>query len=1262
MEAILDVSKGLHQDYPKISQPAGTYIHMLNGIRLLSGAVMTERGSLNIPSFTDRGHTILGSLVLDRDIIILSKGLVDEIGVLDKDDIYTIIKQGEFGFQLGSYIDIVGRKNYKDHRIIYFVDGVNPMRTVDLDDAELLNSPTFLQDIQLQLNNKMANVTFDSVGIDGSVKSGVYQFGVRSITATGNRTPFGYLSPLIPIVDETYIDDWSQVDGVPPQSPTNKSIKLTISNLDIAFPFAEVVMITYTGDANIQVATVVGTFQVTEEVRTFTYKGEEQHKEIIELEDITVKPVIYDTATSIEQKDNRLILSNLIAAKETVDFQGFANKVVIRYEIEELPLDPGYRDPKIVAEMKGYRRGETYSFAIAPIYRTSQNTVAYHIPAPSTYDLNIPTTNANRIVYPNGFANNGHTDPTRLGTYTSDEEYPIDSGYPDTDPLITFANRVRHHVMPTVAAEPILSADGLSIRVLGIRVDLTNALPLLTDEQKSNLLGFNIIRQLRVGDDERILTQGIVKYHVQFDNKNFPAPFNSPVSTDSGWQSSAEFSNASPKDYVAFYSPETVIYQKDVTNATIITRIGYLHGKAQLLAWKRSDTLNSTGFPSSVFGGVEATISKFDYTINNNSATTLVDYVSNGSPTTSIQSASATYIPAGRSINSNPSVEDGQYSIGTTGITVNNVFNNGYLFLKTVEPLAYLTKTYNYSGSNMPQFLYVGNGNNDDQIYWNGTVAVDGATQSGLINTSTQLYQLERSLTSQYGPVTDAKFIYLATLDYTYSTNAFTNPLIFGGDTFIGKFGVTIQEGVNHRNGNQNYLVSHRAHHYFWVESSINVGYRHFNAAVGTEGEPNYVAGTLPYFPKHTTIWNNDGTSGLLNIDPSLGHSRGYNKQYSFENNAQYFYPRQFLEEIVDAYANRSIYSEQSIEGEQIDMYRVFLPNNYHDIPKDRGPIIDTFVFRNTFYHHTTGSLWRSFFNEQVSQASTAGEVFLGNGGVFSRPSIPIQTVDGGYAGVQGKWGLLTPNGYFFPDARQKKFFKLGEGLEDLTLQGMQDFFNEHLDEDADYSLTYDYLHDRVLLSEAGKWTLSYQTLLKSWTALHSYTPSHYIQRAKENYMQDGVRLHKMNVGPYLTFFDTLFPFELSYVVNNNADIEKVFDNVEVFSEVYNDNGLLNSTKTISTLTATTENFSTGLCNIIVPVTYAASRARPIPGIIKAAKTHGTFRLSIPNNRDAYTGNISDIYPQSRIKGNYATFDLTFIEAKKLLIHTIKTIERVNAG
>jgi hypothetical protein len=1199
MEQLLDTSKGMHIDYHPISQPNGTYTYLLNAIRSTSGAIENEKGTSKIDSF--KAKKIVGATVLNREIILFL--FPSEIGVLDPSDVYkTITTNTALGFKATSNLSVQAKNNFKGDRIVYLAEEGSPMRTINLDDTELLTSPTFADDTKLQITPVIPEITVDEVVDGGTLTTGVYQATARLLTKSTNAAPFGFVSPLVPIIDESSSAAFNDIDGANPQTPSSKAIRFTVSNIDTAYEFLQIAIVTYVGTANVSNAYVVATLPI--EGRTsisFTYSSNDQHKESVDLSSIAIKPIVYDSAKILNQKDGILVASNLTASKEIFDFQPIANKVKLKYTIEEIPWQPGYKNELTAALKKGYMRGEVYSFSIAPIFISSYNTTAYHVPGRQT----------NQSV---------NTTTKELGVYTSLEEYPLERGFPTGD------RKVRHHIMPSLTQEPsIVKRNGVVyLRVLGVEADFSEVEALIPAETKKNLRGFSILRQVRTDNQKSILGQGLASVHLNNITglDRILSPFGKVMyGINTGFTTQLSINT----DQIGFFSPESIIYQDNFIGANQITPVAEITGSQKIIADKRTGD------------------NKFAYILS--------DYDNMLAPSiqasAGITSGTVQYVDAG-----NASANFLASRVTLTGVTntVNNYKNTGYLYMKLARELPMRQEGFNGGGNTttsgqIPEFWYANRANSTDLIFLNGQEK--SVNQEGTTNRF--IYNVTRSLPRQYGSILEAKYIYCDNWKFgTEKTKKF-----YGGDTFISKFAFISSTEAN--------TVEFKNLSYFFVESEINTNYRHYKAAVGKEGDDNYEQGTTPYYPKYTPLYeaNSANKPGLFNVSFSLGHSRGYNKQYSFENSIVQFFPRQLAEEQVSNFSNRSIYSEQSIEGEQLDAYRIFLPNNYHDIPKHKGEITNTFVHNGTFYHHTSGSLWQSFFNEKVTQASSIGEVYLGTGGVFTRPSIEVFAIDGGYAGTQGFWGVSTPFGYYFVDARQKKIFNLGKGLEDISEQGMSNFF-DLMEETHDFNLVFDYEHNRLLITSNQDWTLSYQMDLKSWSSFHSYIPYFMISRGKSVYMAKDLELHSLNKGEYGMYFGEYQPLQLEYIVNVSADATKSFDNVVVHSSTYDMEDIPKLYESFTDLKVYNEDKDTSPLTIKIPLNFEEEWEPLGINEVLMKRKDNEFRLATPvdllanpSERGVYVDN-QEFRP--RMTGKWMKFRWTFNRKdRRFLLHTIKT-------
>ena len=1228
MDNLLDVAKGLHLDFHPISQPTGTYTYLLNGIRILSGAIENERGTIDIRAL---GKKVIGGYVLDTEIVLFL--FPSEIGVINKSEIYTKITDNPLlNLVDNNKLTIEGKKLYNKERVVYFVDGVNPNRRLNLDDGTV-SSVSFQDDIKLQLTPDITTITIDGVIDGGSLPTGVYQATARLLTRSTNTAPFGFLSSLVSIIDDSDTLPFNDIDGAVPQSASSKAIQLTVNNIDSGYEFIEIVIVTYVGTANISRANIVARLPIEGRSSiSFVYSSVNQNKEAIDLGAITIKPLVYDTAECIVQKDNILVLSNLTASNEIFDFQPVANKVKLKYFIEEVLWQPGYKNVLTSALKRGYLRNEVYSFAITPNFGTSYNTTAYHVAAP--------------ISLIGGNRSPANTVTKELGTYTSNLDYPSNRNYPTLG-----STKVRHFIMPTLLQEPmIVTRNGqIYIRILGIQADFTQAIPLIPELTKKNLRGFSIVRQQRLDDYKSILTQGIAQIHnstsifigSSLTNTSAfvsPGAGNANYSTNMGYI----YNSILLGKEVAFYSPESIFYKKPFIGVTNIEPVARLVGTQTIVGDQRT-------LPEHDGDQARFFHSFLDYSEQ-------VAFIT-PKPIRTVISGTIQYISNGGG--SSKALDSDIPLMGVGGGKVTNYKSNGYLYLKLTDNLPIDETTYGQNG--YCELRYDDRSNRTDLIFMNN----NELTISNTSDTSTRyLYNLTRMLSSQYGNVFDATYMFCS--NWNLSTNL--THQFFGGDTFINKFSVI--SAASSATGFDRNNIDFKTLNYFFVESGINTDLRHYNQPIGVEGQSGFIPGTMPYYPKYSIIYDlSPLKAGLLNLSWALGHSAGYNKQYSFENSIISYSPKQLAETIVVGFENRSIYSEQSAEGEQLDSFRVFLPNNYHDIPRDRGVIKNTFISQNNIHLHTTGALYRGFFNEKITQASSIGQVYLGTGGVFDRPSEPIYTVAGGYAGTQGKWGISTPAGYFFIDARQKKVFLLGNQVEDLAGQGLDNFFSD-MEETDKFSLVYDYKegHNRLILSSSKGWTLTYQIKLKSWTGFHSYNPYFMISRGQDTYMAHDTTFYKHNVGRYGEYFNVYHPLQLEYVFNLEAKTTKSFDNIVLHSSTYGFN--LNSGikehkiyETFTNLRVYNELKDTGTYALVVPKNFEEEWT-PIGGTETFAKEKDQeFRIAIPMDRledpsipEVYTTN-PDFRP--RMTGKWAKFKWTFNKPNRhFILHTLETLIR----
>jgi hypothetical protein len=1191
MEESKNFIKGMHSDFSEQNQPQSTYRSAKNIVRNLDGSIESEYGTT---TFCDNfpNKQIIGSLSIGDIIVFFLKDLngEDEIGYINKNNVYNrVVASLELNFNENYLILSRGRVDYRGHRLVYFVDGLNPARKIDIDSPPTTD---ISENLELQLTNKLPIVDVVSITEDGNLPTGVYQFSVRLLTASLNRSSTSLMTNVVPLVNESIAGDSRDYDGAIPQTSSFKAINLSISNIDTKFKFIEIVATTYNGTSNTLVSNVVGLEQIKGSTMEFKYHSLSQRKEEVIIEDLVADTISYDCASTIEQKDGRLILGNLKATRFNPDFQAVANKIIAKYTIKEMEfteninvkrsfnrnnsvdcLDIGgsntsfadYKDGLNTTKYKGYQRDEVYSFAIVPIFKNGSYGYAYHIPG----SFNPFTNESQGPIGPTS----ADVSSRRLGFFKCrDEAYPAGYNYPE--------GNITYHKMPSLSQEPLVTTLGggrYKLRALGLVFENINFTS-LSDKDKKDIVGYIIVRELRTESNKSILAQGIVNTTIGADNG---AKFVTPWSGKNDYD--YDLNRTTNNKHVAFYSPETTILKNDLSSATSIKSVALLQGNVNMVADERSD--GQGGRFAHMF---------MNYTnVYNDSLY----------PAVQLDRNATQYI--------HPDAEGKNYELGGAYGSISTKGNNGFLYLVGQSDVPVYLNQYTRDKINNGT-KHIGEITIDNLTYAEtssirfhkgGFTYVqnqDEALDSG--ETRRNLFNVYSDKPNQYGKVLDKEYV-IAGYRILESMNN-SSLECWSGDIFINKTAIVTTTDISYSTD----VHSFKTINYFFCESSINTTYRHHLIENG-------VAKTVDYYPHSRKFWTDAG-DGLLQILTEYGHANGYNRQYSFDNILKKFFSKSITtEEEVESFNSRIIYSEISIEGEQFDAYRLFLPNNYHDVPKHRGVISDMFVQSNTLYIHTPQTLYKTFFNDATAAITTSGEVSLGNGGLFPRPSIEMTTVSGGYAGTNSPCGVNTPFGRIFVDEIQKKIFLYSDKIQEISLDGQASNFRAHLDIqkntlDTGYTAAYDYVKRRYILCKRNGLAISYCPELKSWSSEHSYRPTFISTQADRLFLFKGSLLQEFLPGcPRANYFDTQYYSDLEVVFNDNPLVTKVADNL--FTQ---------SNSCFDHMSASNSNQYSPLKDIVLVDTYDYDMDLPIV----ARYNSNQYQMNVP--RDEHGSRMKDKY------------------------------------
>ena len=384
-----------------------------------------------------------------------------------------------------------------------------------------------------------------------------------------------------------------------------------------------------------------------------------------------------------------------------------------------------------------------------------------------------------------------------------------------------------------------------------------------------------------------------------------------------------------------------------------------------------------------------------------------------------------------------------------------------------------------------------------------------------------------------------------------------------------------------------------------WFESQVNIGLRQGN----TLGLPDFIEAPYNFsgiqtdtteFRRYKTLnasssyFRRRAIDKLSVLDPDSDGGRLYqgfctsefyevNKDFQRRERQKPFFhlglEYDCCADCTETFPHRVHYSEQSFQEELTDNYRIFLPNNYRDINGETGDIVNIFKIQNNLFIHTKEAIWSlpKNYQERVTDEIVS---FIGTGSYFSIP--PQKLVDdetGNSYGTKHKWSRLkTTYGYFFVCEDQNTICMFdGNQVKDISSLGNYYWFYNNLPlmsntinrdnpsnpEGAGFIATYDSKKDLIFFTKIDKlstgennsWTASFSIKKNCWNSWHSFMPSFYIQTTQWyfSWKPGNKYIWRHNVlGNYQTYYGTLYPHIIEYVLTDSLLSNKIFNDIMV--------------------------------------------------------------------------------------------------------------------
>lgn len=364
---------------------------------ILKGALVNEQGfdNLNI-----KDKKIIGSCILpDNSVCVFSILTNDadsksEIGIIKENEYITICKDFngvvELGFSTEHQIQAESKVNYNGDYIVYWVDGFNPDRWLNLNNpqVELNNDKRLTTEASLSL---MLNFTptkgeylddISTVITGGSLPAAVYYVVVTYGDKFKNFTKTLYVSPPLPVVQSNSIFNTDYI-GSAAGTTTNKALQIFINStkLNTEYDYLKIDVIKKEN----QILTGYNFGEFTFNNSNFSLIIDSLTNEIT-VDSILINNADYISSLTVTQLDDVLYKAHL-KSRNRFDFQPYVNNIKVNYiqkpvDLSSTNAGQNYRDPNLCFYSKGFMYDEVYALYSSFIIEEEgyeYETDAYHI-------------------------------------------------------------------------------------------------------------------------------------------------------------------------------------------------------------------------------------------------------------------------------------------------------------------------------------------------------------------------------------------------------------------------------------------------------------------------------------------------------------------------------------------------------------------------------------------------------------------------------------------------------------------------------------------------------------------------------------------------------------------------------------------------------------------------------------------------------------------------------------------------------------------
>lgn len=529
-------NKGMMKDVNETFMGEGVWLHARNAV---NNSHTGELGVLgNEPSnikCIDLPYTLIGAVpVFDGTWALFSTDDVNsEIGIFDANlCTYRAVVSGScLNFKKNHLITGASRKGYNCGFKVYWEDGLNPSRVIDLDNPPYVTTKVKQGDCYVEQN--ITPLTLDCEQLRLSQVLDVPCVSIEKGKASGTLRNGSYQIAIAYSINQIRVTDYLVVSEVQPlfdHDGEGGSLDITVSSTDQDFDEFELVLISVVNQQT--VAKKLGNYSVNQ--NKIFIDSMEPTLETIPLSNIPLNTPAIEKADGMFRLNNYLVRTG-IYNKLDFNYQPLANNIRAKWVSVEYPANYYING----GNNTGYMRDEQYAFFIRWVYNTGDKSSSYHIPGRNpindeksfnastdaieiegddTPELWQVKNTATITSFPNEKQSDGGViiAEGEMGYWESTEQYP------DNKPNIwgnLCGKKIRHHKFPDNALSDAVyhhGAGGNTIRIMGVKFEGIQHPVDNYGKPITTIVGYEILRGSREGN-KTVIAKGIINNMRQYD-------------------------------------------------------------------------------------------------------------------------------------------------------------------------------------------------------------------------------------------------------------------------------------------------------------------------------------------------------------------------------------------------------------------------------------------------------------------------------------------------------------------------------------------------------------------------------------------------------------------------------------------------------------------------------------------------------------------------------------------------------------------------